>query len=243
LRRSLQSGDEARLEAAISLAEDGGAGERVLADARERLRSVATASLVRARHGGDAVVLSAAIDRADELCVDVGELQEAREELLRLAHSGLRSALSGAEIADLEEALRIATLAGASDAALVANAQRRLRELLEPIVAAAASEQCVLNVAGGADGPEDEDRRAAEKGLFLKAPSRRGKTGPERDQANLVAPTVIGRQDKDAGEAFMMEAGLRRQPLHRVVPSTPQRSGLRKQGAAHHANEQECTLQ
>lgn len=243
LRRSLQSGDQDRLEAAISLAESGGAGEEVLAAAREKLRSIATASLARAREGSDPSTLSAAIDRADELRADADELQESRKELRRLAHSRLQSAVRSGDIAELEAALRLAAVAGAPDAALVASAQRKLRELIEPAAPAGAGEShCVLEIAAGADCSEDEDRRAAERGIFSWGAPRPGKLGGERDvpQASLVPPMVIGRQE--SGDVVMLEAGLRKQH-HKVVPSAPPRAGLRKQAAARDANAQECTVQ
>mmetsp|Transcript_3641 Transcript_3641/g.11682 ORF Transcript_3641/g.11682 Transcript_3641/m.11682 type:complete len:272 (-) Transcript_3641:47-862(-) len=244
LKRSLLSGDVDRLEAAISLAERGGANKDVLDDARRQLCILATASLAHARQGGDATVLSAAIDRAEELRGEASELREARQELRRLARTRLQSAVSSRDEAELEAALRLAAAAREPNAGLIASAQRLLRELREPVAPPRPSEHCVLEVAEQADSPKDASRRAASPGprASLQKGPRPGKQPVDAAQVGIVPPTLFGRQS--LGDDGLLEAGLRKQSVHKVVPGGAQHSGTQRQKAGVPGPDaQECSLQ
>jgi len=240
LRRSLLSGDADRLEAAISLAETGGASREVLTDARKKLCSIVLASLTRARQASDAAALLAAIDRADELRLEGAEVGEARQELRRLAHSRLEGASPGSDAEELESALRLASMAGSPNAALFARAQRRLRELREP--AARAGGHCVLDVGVAACGVEDDDCHNVGPASASLVGLWPGKLHGNWDQASLAPPTLIGRQT--LGDDILLEAGLRKQHQSRVVPSGAQlHVGRGQKAGGCEVNTQECSVQ
>jgi len=164
IRRSLQSGNPERLAAAIDLAEDGGASEEVLTDARRELARLADAGLAAAVAsssaattaaraglsgigGGDdddvaSTALKDAVRRADEAGGSSAELLlEAQTELCRLAEARLVAALAAARQAQPQPPSRAAEGTDEDEAP----ASRSLRNAMTSVA--------TLTVAGGGAVP------------------------------------------------------------------------------------------
>lgn len=164
IRRSLQSGNPERLAAAIDLAEDGGASEEVLTDARRELARLADVGLAAAvasssaattaaraglrGSGGDddddvaSTALKDAVRRADEAGGSSAELLlEAQTELCRFAEARLVAAMAAARQAQLQPPSRAAEGTDEDEAPAV----RSLRNAMTSVAA--------LTVAGGGTVP------------------------------------------------------------------------------------------
>mmetsp|Transcript_1070 Transcript_1070/g.2595 ORF Transcript_1070/g.2595 Transcript_1070/m.2595 type:complete len:252 (+) Transcript_1070:65-820(+) len=193
LKRSLQSGDFERVEAAISLAENGGACPEVLVGARRELCRLAEVALVAATQGGDSAALTTAVERADDAGASVDLLHEAQQELQRFAAAGHRRTLaersrSGASVAgkDVTPAVGLAAAFGTGGRV--------------PSVASS-----------GALGVQDEAVVHAAATLRQRPSPVRRRGEPRRSLSpGQVAPAVIGRSSSGVGmlAADSREAGV-----------------------------------
>jgi len=220
LRRSMQSGDVQRIQAALDLARSGGVCSHALSEAREELHRLAKAELCDAAQKCDLDRLAAAIDSADEVGLPTAKLHEARSELRELASTELKRVLELADADKLDGTIAHIVKLGAAEPVCLENAQKCLRQLRgqDVVTRATSPEQCIIDIRASVDdvdggspveekdaGWSQEKDQGSHDFQMLEAFSRRKTSVLGCSKPSLVAPMVIGRP---LANIDLLEAGL-----------------------------------